>query len=88
MSLQILFCSGQQHKFNSSKRWYPAEFLLIFRCPFYYEAKTVLVVYLGIYNGARTLYNKYLRSFLSKHEGEIDQTFKDIIMSIQEKVYH
>mmetsp|Transcript_15526 Transcript_15526/g.30365 ORF Transcript_15526/g.30365 Transcript_15526/m.30365 type:complete len:200 (-) Transcript_15526:225-824(-) len=59
--------------------------VILFWCPFYYEAKMALVVYLGLFNGARTLYRRYLFNFLSAHEGEIDRGLKEMIESVEKK---
>ena len=43
-----------------------------FAIPFYHEASTGFIVYLGFFGGAKTLYESVLKPLLKQHEAEID----------------
>lgn len=53
--------------------------------PFYFEAKFLFIVYLGLLKGAQKLYKNVLRPFINEHEGEIDETLRRTIERVEDK---
>lgn len=57
-----------------------------FIIPFYEEATLGLVVWLGFFDGARIIYQTFLRPVLKAHEAEIDANLADATNIAREKV--
>jgi len=53
--------------------------------PLYWEAKAALVVWLTLYGGATTLYNRVLTQFLQRYEGVIDARLESLQAAAQER---